>query len=113
MSVNCIKCVGNRRTCIDLLCNECREASRLASIGVTEIGPMVEGRQFHGAQIPAQRPGEHLWIVVSMFRVVPRDEGKYFLDTENLLTIEGPGCYWCEDKWTPELASKPCKGEGQ
>lgn len=55
-------------------------------------------------------PGEHLWVCVSMFKVTPVADAKYLLDTENLLTIEGPGCYWCTKQWTPEVAKTKCCG---
>lgn len=58
---------------------------------------------------PARVPGQHLWIVVPMFRVNPEAE-RVDLDGENLLSIEGPGCFWCEQPWTSELAAKPCGG---
>jgi len=53
--------------------------------------------------------GQHLWTVVGCWRVTPNDDG-YNLDSENLLTIEGPGCYKCEQTYTKELAAKPCEG---
>lgn len=73
-----------------------------------ERGPRVEARQFSGAEIK-HTPGEHLWVCVSMFRVRPAEQ-KHFLDTENLLTIEGPGCYWCEKKWEPGDENTVCTG---
>ena len=33
------------------------------------------------------------------------------LDVENLLTVEGPGCYVCEEQYSPELAVRPCTGD--
>lgn len=77
---------------------------------VTERGPVVQARQHHNARLPDRVPGEHLWIVVSMFRVRP-EQPKHFLDTENLLTIEGPGCYWCERTWEPGAEKTRCPGE--
>jgi hypothetical protein len=32
------------------------------------------------------------------------------LDTENLINIDGPGCYYCEKPYNHPLASKRCKG---
>lgn len=75
----------------------------------TERGPKVEAKQFSGAKLPEHVPGVHLWIAMAMYRVRPGQE-RYDLDTENLLTIEGPGCYWCEQDWKPGLEKLPCKG---
>lgn len=66
--------------------------------------------QVVGAQLPKQEPGKHLWIVMAMFGVNP-GAARVDLDRENLLTIEGPGCYWCEQPWSKELAHRPCKEE--
>lgn len=74
----------------------------------SERGPSVEAKQFHGAEI-RHVPGEHLWIAVAMYRVRP-DQIKHYLDTENLLTIEGPGCYWCEKQWRPGMEITKCTG---
>lgn len=72
----------------------------------------IEVVGFHGHELPPQRPGEHLWIVMSMFRVTPGVAARFDLDRENLLTIEGPGCYWCEEPWTEAMAARPCRGHG-
>lgn len=54
-------------------------------------------------------PGKHLWTVVTMFSVNP-SSGEFTLDHENLVTIVGPGCYKCEEGFTPELGAAPCLG---
>lgn len=60
--------------------------------------------------VPAE---EHIWTVIGFWRV---DPGKVYagdeshLDTENLLTIEGPGCFRCEQPYRPALADLPCPG---
>ena len=64
----------------------------------------------HHAKIPKTGFGEHLWTIIGMWRVRPDASKRYELDHENLLTIEGPGCFHCEQKWTPELAKQPCPG---
>lgn len=60
------------------------------------------------------RSGDHLWIVVSCYRVDPAgftDPTRApVLDTENLLTVQGPACYHCEEAYTPLLAKRRCKG---
>lgn len=61
------------------------------------------------------RSAEHLWMVITMYRVRPeqwQDETHTpMLDGENLLSITVPGCYYCEQLWTPLLATRRCKGE--
>ena len=82
------------------------------ALQLTAVGPKVQAVQHHHSAdgVPAQVRGRHLWIVVSMHGVQPRPKGEYHLDTENLLTIEGPGCYWCEQPWSPELMNRSCRG---
>jgi hypothetical protein len=54
--------------------------------------------------------GEHLWVVVSAHRVVPVDGGSYELDHENLLSVDGPGCFKCELPYSAEVAARFCNG---
>jgi hypothetical protein len=58
------------------------------------------------------RSGDHLWTVVSIYRIDPvrAMQGTSFLDTENLICITGPGCYYCEKMFTPQLAKRRCTG---
>ena len=73
----------------------------------------IEAVHKHGAKMPEQVPGVHLWIVVGIWAVSePKGQDKYHLDLENLLSLEGPGCFWCEEPWTPTLAANPCRGDG-
>lgn len=60
----------------------------------------------------ADKPAEHLWIAMAMFQVDPRRWAaeQVHMDTENLLTIEGPGCFKCEQKFSNRLARQPCRG---
>lgn len=83
-------------------------------INITDVGPKVEAKQYAQAGMPKQVPGEHLWIAMAIYRVRP-EAVKHYLDTENLLTIEGPGCYWCELTWRPGMEKTRCSGspEGQ
>lgn len=70
----------------------------------------VEAVGKYGAEIPDQRPGEHLWIITGMWRVAdPVARARYELDLENLLTLAGPGCYWCEEPWSEDLARRRCR----
>lgn len=84
---------------------------------VTERGPKVEAVQHHVSSkpLPDRIPGKHLWIVTGMWRIDPehcKAGAQVHLDTENLLNLAGPGCFWCEEEWTPELAAQPCRGHG-
>lgn len=54
--------------------------------------------------------GDHLWIIMAMYRWNPGTESP-MLDTENLLLIPSPGCFYCEEPYTPRLAQRRCKGE--
>lgn len=56
------------------------------------------------------RSGDHLWSWALLYRATPGVE-KPMLDLENLLLLTGPGCYYCEEVYTPRLASRRCKGE--
>src|SRR5215207_9643061 len=50
------------------------------------------------------KSGEHLWTVFAVFQLLnpgKAAEDGVVLDLENLLTIEGPGCFVCEQPWTP------------
>jgi hypothetical protein len=62
--------------------------------------------------------GEHLWTMFAVFRIAhpetATDPGvNKFLDLENLLTIMGPGCYICEQMYSPEVAASPCPGDAE
>lgn len=74
----------------------------------------IEAKHRYHADIKDPGPGEHLWTIVRMWRVpVPAGqlrESHFFLDTENLLTLEGPGCYKCEQPYSSILADTPCEG---
>ena len=73
-----------------------------------EVGPSIEvSTKYHNQNLPKQVKGEHLWIVVSMYSVTP-GKGRFDLDQESLMNIEGPGCYWCEKPWTEELGKRRC-----
>jgi len=63
------------------------------------------------------RSGDHLWTMGGCWRVDPEKvvggsdvDGPPLLDTENLLALVGPGCFYCETEYTPLLATRRCKG---
>lgn len=76
---------------------------------VTSTGITIESKHKHHKQMTDPGQGKHLWTVVGCWSVQPGKTG-YNLDIENLLTIEGPGCFKCEQPYTSELAAEPCKG---
>lgn len=63
----------------------------------------------YGADPQDPGPGVHLWTVITMFKVTPSADD-FFLDQENLITIQGPGCYKCERPFSPALDQTPCPG---
>lgn len=75
----------------------------------TERGPKVEAKGFYHREIK-QVPGEHLWIAMATYKVRPEAK-EHFLDTENLLSIDGPGCFWCEQPWKPGMEKTKCPGD--
>lgn len=60
-------------------------------------------------------PGRHLWTMLAVWSVADPTAAQdptatIHLDRENLLTIEGPGCFKCEEPYTPRLAGRRCQG---
>ena len=54
--------------------------------------------------------GRHLCVFTAMWRVQNPARAQHNFDMENLITVEGPGCFWCEQMWTPTLGAK-CTGD--
>lgn len=72
-----------------------------------------------GAQLVDPGPGEHFWTILTMHRVGDEairrlnrgeDPGTGLLDHENLLTVEGPGCFKCEQQYSRYIAHRKCTG---
>lgn len=83
-----------------------------AKLQTVSTGITVEASRFHhNPNMPPPKPGEHQWMVLAMWRVDRPDGERFDLDTENLMTIEGPGCFVCEQPYSPEMAAEPCPGE--
>jgi hypothetical protein len=62
-------------------------------------------------EVPEQRDGEHLWTVLGAWRIIrPEREGPVSLDTENLMNLVGPACFYCELMYSPRLAQRRCAG---
>jgi hypothetical protein len=72
-------------------------------------GVRIEVKGFHNRPMTPPPRGEHQWVALAMFRVNPTAD-RYELDAENLLTIEGPGCFLCEQPWSAAIAAAPCTG---
>jgi hypothetical protein len=83
--------------------------NRSQRIVLRSTGITIQVKDKYHNEMPDPGEGQHLWTVIGCWRVTPNDDG-YNLDSENLLTIEGPGCYKCEQTYTKELAAKPCEG---
>jgi hypothetical protein len=58
------------------------------------------------------RSGSHFWIMVTSYKVDPAKalEGELLMDHESLVSVAGPGCYYCESEYTKLIASRRCKG---
>lgn len=71
---------------------------------VISVGPNM-------SRIPPydKRTGAHLWTWCLLYRAVPGAETP-MLDRENLLAIEGIGCYHCEEIYSARLAERRCPG---
>lgn len=67
-------------------------------------------------KVPAfdPRTGDHLWSVVTMYRVQPTTWADSSvtpqLDLENLILVQGPFCFYCAHGWNERIASRRCKG---
>ncbi|CAL9668661.1 hypothetical protein SUDANB145_07297 (plasmid) [Streptomyces sp. enrichment culture] len=71
------------------------------------------------AQLTDPGRGEHLWTIITMHRVSNdmirhlsrgAEPGPELLDHENLITLEGPGCFKCEQPYSRYLANRKCTG---
>lgn len=62
----------------------------------------------------ADVPGRHLWIMTGAWTVSPRSleaGDTTLMDRENLIAFGGPGCFKCEQEYTPQLAARGCDGK--
>lgn len=76
-------------------------------------GPKAEASGRLHSDLPPQIAGRHLWIYLSMFRCARPGASRVDLDMENLLSIEGPCCYWCEEAYSDELVLMRCRAPAQ
>lgn len=59
--------------------------------------------------------GKHLWVVVAAWRVNDPEKLKLnnesqIFDLENMLSIDGPGCFKCEKPYESSLLNTFCHG---
>ena len=73
--------------------------------GIIDLGQKREAQhKWHSD--PPPFTGRHLWVVVSTWHIAEPARDQYILDVENLITIDGPACYWCEETWSPTIGAK-------
>jgi hypothetical protein len=61
-----------------------------------------------------KRTGSHLWIVGVLHEVDPagwRPGVQPKLDQDNIISVNGPGCYICERPWSEREGHRRCPGE--
>jgi hypothetical protein len=60
------------------------------------------------------RTGTHLWFVGVLHEVDPSNWGATpRLDESNIISVNGPGCYICEEPYSERAAHRRCPGEPQ
>jgi len=79
---------------------------------VESTGLKLEAKHLYRSDLPAVVPGEHYWIVAGMWKIDPESwcSGKQVhLDLENMVSIDGPGCFHCGVAWSKDVG--PCPGD--
>lgn len=76
------------------------------------ISADVHSRQIHPVPDFDKRKGEHLWTVLACYQVKDPTAENLTLDHENLLTVAGPGCYYCEQPYSDRMKYRRCRGHG-
>ena len=85
-------------------------------IGVSTPTGFVQRVDNPGDRIPDYDPrsGEHLWSFFLMFKANPErliDGEQALFDSESLMEVQGPGCYYCEVEATPRMLKRRCPGK--
>lgn len=87
----------------------------VTSTGVTYETDTAQLRDRMEARYNAHlRTGTHLWIVGVIHEVDPSAWGKTTqpkLDSSNIISVNGPGCYICEEPYSERTAHRKCPGE--
>lgn len=75
----------------------------------------ASGRSFTASpvSIPAYDPvrREHFLAVILVYRWRP--QAAQALNADSLAEIGPPGCFYCHQDYSPEMAELPCPGEPQ
>lgn len=71
--------------------------------------PEVDNSLYHIPEYD-QATRNHYWIVMNTFKWDPENTDGVILDHNNLVSVSGPGCYYCMQQYTPFLAMYRCKG---
>jgi hypothetical protein len=69
---------------------------------------------FSGLHKIPEFSGTHYWVVVSAYHVLPEKlgkEGPSFLDLENLVSFQGPFCFYCQQGYDELSAKRRCNGQ--
>lgn len=92
-----------------------RGAQVVTSTGVkVEIAGAALDRITDGSQLDNIPAGQHLWASILVFRVVHPEKWvteQQHMDSENLIMVAPPGCYVCEQIYSPAVAALLCPGE--
>lgn len=76
---------------------------------VAETGISQQSKQKYHATLPPPN-GRHLWVFTGVWQVIDPVRSHQNFDLENLLTMEGPGCLWCEQVWRADIGAH-CPGD--
>lgn len=88
---------------------------RLTSTGLTiKVDGSSFERVYQSTPENDVEPGEHLWAMFLMHKVNNLDNlfaGNWHADLESLILTTGPGCFICEQTYSPDVAASPCPGQ--
>ncbi len=73
----------------------------------------VSNLKLDGPRIPKYNPEtqEHLWVMHGTWQINTNTEGDLVLDHENMISLLGPGCFYCVKIYSEEVAAMKCEGE--
>jgi len=76
-------------------------------------GETLRVQQIHRVPDYDSASRKHLWTVMSVFEVDPANFGDNAprLGRENLLLLQGPGCFYCGVMYGEPSAYRPCDGK--
>ncbi len=60
--------------------------------------------------VPPKFAGRHTWVYLGAWQVAGPARERQVFDYDNLVTVTGPGCYWCEQEWSPTIGAH-CPGQ--